>query len=218
MTVYSSMENGKLTNDPFVPVISGRFHSTNGMNYPRSHHNSSSGSTLLLFPFFSSNSRGEMMIRVDPVQKVISGGTMLRYRALVVGGNTKGCAGFGIGKGASPSDAEFRALRMCKRNIFFMETYNGTLTRDLVGRHNSCTVVIKALPAGRGVFGHPLVCEILGYFGVADFTVKAHGNRNHYNVVLAAFKAIATHQSLREISRGRGLRMMSLERARRLGV
>mmetsp|Transcript_4911 Transcript_4911/g.7097 ORF Transcript_4911/g.7097 Transcript_4911/m.7097 type:complete len:361 (+) Transcript_4911:130-1212(+) len=162
---------------------------------------------------------GESIIRVDRVQKVQKGGTMVRYRALVVGGNTRGCAGFGIAKANSPQEATQAASRQCKRNIFFIDRHAGAgLTRDLAGRHNSCKVTLLAVSPFHGLHGHPLVSDILLYFGIADCTAKTHGNRNQYNVVRATFKAIMTHESLEDIARKRGRRLLNLERAQKLQI
>mmetsp|Transcript_7621 Transcript_7621/g.17501 ORF Transcript_7621/g.17501 Transcript_7621/m.17501 type:complete len:145 (+) Transcript_7621:237-671(+) len=144
---------------------------------------------------------------------------MLRYRALVIGGNANGCAGFGIAKASSPIEAASVASRMCKRNVFFVERYQGAgLTHDLVGKHNSCRVLLRAVDPHRGLHGHPLVCTILAFFGIADCTAKTHGNRNQFNVVRATFKALMTHESMEDIALKRGKRLMNLERAKRLQI
>lgn len=162
---------------------------------------------------------GDCIIRVDRVNKVQRGGTLVRYRSLVIGGNANGCAGFGIGKANSPKEATEVATRMCRRNIFFIDRYQGSgLTRDLAGRHNSCKVILRAVQPNRGLRGHPLVEQILLYFGISDCSAKTHGNRNIYNVVRATFKAIMTHESMEEIALKRGKRLINMERAKRLQI
>ncbi|GFH61587.1 small subunit ribosomal protein S5 [Chaetoceros tenuissimus] len=161
----------------------------------------------------------ETIVRVDRVQKVQRGGTMVRYRALVIGGNLNGCAGFGVAKANAPNEAAAAAARIAKRNIFFIDRYNGSgLTSSLAGRHNSCKVTLRSVNPNRGLSGHPLVNEILKYFGISDCAAKSHGNRNVYNVVRATFKAIMTHESLEDIALKRGKRLMNLERAKRLKI
>lgn len=161
----------------------------------------------------------ETIVRVDRVQKVQRGGTMVRYRALVIGGNLNGCAGFGVAKANAPNEAAAAAARIAKRNIFFIDRYNGSgLTSSLAGRHNSCKVTLRSVNPNRGLSGHPLVAEILKYFGITDCAAKSHGNRNVYNVVRATFKAIMTHESLEDIALKRGKRLMNLERAKRLKI
>jgi len=161
----------------------------------------------------------ETVIRVDRVQKVIRGGLTVRFRSLVVGGNANGVAGFGIGKAATPVEATGKAVRMCKRNIFFIDRYLGSgLISDLVGKQNSCRVYLRSVPCDYGMKGHPLVSQILKYAGIADCSSKSHGNRNQFNVVRATFKALMTNESLEEIALKRGKRLLNMERARRLEV
>jgi len=160
---------------------------------------------------------GEMLIRTDRVSKMWRGGRVVSFRALVIGGNLRGCGGFGLGKAFEPEDAVEIACRMAKRNIFFVDRYRGkTLTRDLVGRQNSCKVVLR--PTTNGLRGNPLCCEILKLFGITNVVAKAHGSRNHYNVVRATYKALLTHESLDEIAMKRGLRLVNLQRSKRLGI
>lgn len=161
----------------------------------------------------------ETIVRVDRVQKVQRGGTMVRYRALVIGGNLNGCAGYGIAKANAPNEACAAATRMARRNIFFVDRYLGTgLTSSLAGRHNSCKVSLFSVSPNRGLHGHPLILEILKYFGISDCTAKSHGNRNVYNVVYATFKALLTHESLEDIALKRGKRMITLERSKKLRI
>jgi len=151
------------------------------------------------------------------VQKVTRGGTVVSYRALVIGGNCRGVGGFGIGKAPTPKEATEKARRKCKRNIFFLKTnQGGVLSHDLVGKHNSCKVTIRITSPGFGMKGHPLVEDILIAFGVTDVSFKSHGNRNKYNIVYATFKALMTHETIQEIALRRGKKFVNLDRARRL--
>ena len=157
-----------------------------------------------------------MVIRVDRNIKLWRGGRIPSYRALVVGGNLNGCAGFGVGKSAEARTAVLAASRQCKRNIFFVERYQGnSLTRDLVGRSNSCKVVLRA--TNQGLRGNPLCSEILKYFGITNCSSKAvSGQRTQFNVVRATFKALATHESMEEIAMKRGRRLLTVDRGRRV--
>lgn len=159
----------------------------------------------------------EMLIQVDRNIKLWRGGRLESYRALVIGGNLNGCGGFGIGKSTDPIEAVNKASRICKRNIFFVDRYQGNgLTRDLVGKQNSCKLIIRS--TDNGLRGNELVREILKRFGITNASAKAHGNRSVYNVVHATFKALMTHESLEDIALKRGKRIISLDRAMRLQI
>ena len=54
--------------------------------------------------------------------------------------------------------------------------------------------------------------------GITNVVAKAHGNRNHINVVRATFKALQTHESLDEIALTRGVRLVNLQKAKRLQI
>eukprot|EP00525_Craspedostauros_australis_P013949 CAMPEP_0198113298 /NCGR_PEP_ID=MMETSP1442-20131203/5004_1 /TAXON_ID= /ORGANISM="Craspedostauros australis, Strain CCMP3328" /LENGTH=379 /DNA_ID=CAMNT_0043770355 /DNA_START=24 /DNA_END=1160 /DNA_ORIENTATION=+ len=158
---------------------------------------------------------GEMVVRTDRVRKMWRGGRIESFRALVIGGNLTGCGGFGVGKSFEPEDAVELACRMARRNIFFVDRYrNRGITRDLVGRQNNCRVQLRS--TDNGLRGNPLCCEILKLMGITNVVAKAHGPRNHYNVVRATFKALMTHESLEDISMKRGVRLVNLQKAKRL--
>ena len=161
--------------------------------------------------------RGEQLIRTDRVCKMWRGGRIDSFRSLVIAGNLRGCGGFGIGKAFEAEDAVAIACRMARRNLFFVDRYrNRGLTRDLVGRQNSCKVYLRA--TDNGLRGNPLSCEILKLMGITNVVAKAHGARNHYNVVRATFKALQTHESLDEIAMKRGVRLINLQKAKHLQI
>lgn len=173
-----------------------------------------------IFDFFLHHIfRSSLIVRTDRVQKVLRGGTMQRFRSLVIGGNTNGCAGFGIGKAYSPSDATESAVRMSKRNVFFVDRYqNSGINSDLIGKHNSCRVILRSVKSNYGLRGHPLILEILKMFGISNCGAKSHGNRNVYNIVYATFKALCTHESIHDVALKRGKRLINLEKAKKLGL
>eukprot|EP00615_Pteridomonas_danica_P008349 CAMPEP_0114358844 /NCGR_PEP_ID=MMETSP0101-20121206/22570_1 /TAXON_ID=38822 ORGANISM="Pteridomonas danica, Strain PT" /NCGR_SAMPLE_ID=MMETSP0101 /ASSEMBLY_ACC=CAM_ASM_000211 /LENGTH=400 /DNA_ID=CAMNT_0001502087 /DNA_START=1 /DNA_END=1203 /DNA_ORIENTATION=+ len=154
----------------------------------------------------------ESIVAVDRVQKIIKGGSIMSYRVLVVVGNAKGAGGFGVGKAADPGTATTRAVREAKKNIIVVDRYKNTaLVHSVEGSHNSCRVVLRAVPPGRGGKAGKVVSTILEQMGIADFTGKAHGRRQPAAVVRATFKALARHTSLADISRSRGRRILDVQ-------
>lgn len=51
------------------------------------------------------------VLDTDLVQKPMPGGRVMSHRALVVVGNLRGAAGFGMGKGKGPAEAVTAAFR-----------------------------------------------------------------------------------------------------------
>ena len=85
------------------------------------------------------------------------------------------------------------------------------LVHDLEGRHNSCKVVLRAVPPGYGMKAGRICEATLQSMGICDVTAKSHGRRKPLAVVQALFKALARHASLGELARGRGRRVVELE-------
>ena len=159
----------------------------------------------------------EMLVTVDRNVKLWRGGRLESYRALVIGGNLNGCGGFGVGKSVDPVTAVDIAGRISKRNIFFVDRYqNDGLTRDLVGKQNSCKIFLRATE--NGLRGNLLCREILKRFGITNCAAKTHGNRNPFNIVRGTFKALMTHESIEDIALKRGKRIVSMDRARRMQI
>jgi ribosomal protein S5 len=59
--------------------------------------------------------------------------------------------------------------------------------------------------------GGRIAKAILKQFGIADCTAKAVGRRKPFGVVRAIFKALARHDSLSNIARSRGRRIIEME-------
>jgi ribosomal protein S5 len=116
-------------------------------------------------------------------------------------------------------EAVAKASKKTKRNIFFVDRYQGDgITTDLAGNQNNCKVVLRA--TDNGLRGNELIREILKRFGITNVAAKAYGRgkRLPANVVQATFKALLTHESLEDISLKLGKRLMSLDKAKRLQI
>lgn len=161
----------------------------------------------------------KMIVDTDTTQKIVKGGQILSYRCLVVVGNLKGAGGWGMGKGANIEEAKQRAVRAAKKNLIHIDLYrNRCVTTPLFGKHNNCRIYIQA--------GHPrrphkegrMINDMIRVLGVECGEARSVGKRNPYSVVRAVFDALSKHQGVEEISRRRGRRLISVSRARYLGL
>lgn len=154
----------------------------------------------------------ETIVSVDRVQKVVKGGVITRFRALVVVGNLMGAGGYAFGKAATPADAVARASKAAKRDLHFYDRFlDIALAHDVRGAHNSCLVDIFAKPPGSGVNGGKLGRAILMQLGFSSFTIKAHGRRTPACCVYATFNALNNLMSVENVARSRGRRIVEVE-------
>lgn len=151
------------------------------------------------------------ILNTDTVQKTMPGNRVLTHRALVVVGNLRGAAGFGMGKGQTPPDAINAAFRSALRNLTHIDLFdNYGLAHDVHGKHNSCHAYIKATPRSRMMVASPFASAILTRFGISSASVKIVGRRDPYAQVRAVFNAIGKHENIDEFARDRGQRYLDL--------
>ncbi|CAM9316562.1 unnamed protein product [Phaeothamnion confervicola] len=157
----------------------------------------------------------ETIIDQDRVNKVMGGGRLMRWRALVVAGNNRGVGGFGMGKATNPKHAVLLASRAAKRlpNLIHVDRWKqSTLLHPVMGKHNNCRVYIRPRPPGEGITASGTIEAILTQMGIGSFSAKAVGNRNPYSVVRATFDALKRHRGLEDYALGRGKRILTISR------
>ena len=92
----------------------------------------------------------DKLVHINRVAKVVKGGRRFGFAALVVVGDQKGRVGFGHGKAREVPEAIRKATDSAKRGLIRVPLREGrTLHHDVVGRHGSGKVVLRAAPAGR---------------------------------------------------------------------
>lgn len=171
------------------------------------------------FGIYPEGQWAKVVVDTDNTQKVVKGGQVLSYRCLVVAGNLNGSAGYGIGKGATPEEAKVRAFRDTKKNLIHVDLYrNRCITTPLIGKHNSCRVLIQAGNPRQPSMEGRMINDILRVFGVECGEAKSIGRRNPYSVVRAVFDAMSKHQGVEEIARKRGIRLISASKARSMNL
>lgn len=130
------------------------------------------------------------------------------YAALVVGGNGKGWAGFGYGKGLSPDKATRRAANELRKNLTDVPLHEGrTISQSIVGKHCKTKVIMRRCKRGHGMIGSKIIQAIMQSIGVVDISTKITGaaGKNPLHVVYATFKGLARLQSAREKAEARGV-------------
>lgn len=160
-----------------------------------------------------------IILNTDMTQKTMPGGRVLSHRVLVVIGNLRGAAGYGMGKGKDPKTAIEAAFRDGLRNLLHLDLYdNFGLAHDVYGKHNSCHAYIRATPRSRTLVASNLAEEILTRFGIGSASCRILGRRTPYAQVRAVFNALGKHGNLDEYARATGDRYLTLQWARSHGL
>ena len=154
----------------------------------------------------TADSLQEKLVAVNRTAKVVKGGRIFSFAALVVIGDGKGRVGFGMGKSREVPAAIQKAMESGKRNMFRVSLKDSTIQHPLIGRHGATKVMM--LPAGEGtglIAGGAMraVCEVIG---IRDILAKCTGSRTPVNVVRATLKALMQMSTPEDIAAKRGLK------------
>jgi small subunit ribosomal protein S5 len=148
----------------------------------------------------------------------VKGGRRFGFAALVVVGDQKGRVGFGHGKAREVPEAIRKATDSAKRGLIRVPLREGrTLHHDVVGRHGSGKVVLRAAPAGTGIIAGGPMRAVFESLGMQDVVAKSLGTSNPYNMVRATFDALKHETSPRSVAARRGKKVSEIMARRRDG-
>jgi small subunit ribosomal protein S5 len=123
------------------------------------------------------------VLSVNRVQKPTKGGKIMSYKALVVAGNMRGAAGYGVAKGPNVQTAVQKAFLEAQKTMQYVDRHaEKTLYHDVTGQRGSTKVVMRSAPPGKGLRASHIVRSICVAFGIEDCVAKCYGQRNPYSV------------------------------------
>jgi len=146
----------------------------------------------------------EKMIAVNRVTKVVKGGRIMGFAALVVVGDGNGRIGMGKGKAKEVPVAVQKAMEEARRKMIQVDLKNGTLQHIVPGKHGASTVLMAPAKKGTGVIAGGPMRAIFEVMGVTDVVAKSYGSTNPYNMVRATFDGLAKMNTPMEIAAKRG--------------
>lgn len=145
----------------------------------------------------------EKMIAVNRVTKVVKGGRIMSFSALVVVGDGNGRVGMGKGKSKEVPSAVQKAVNKARRNMIKIILKNNTLQHTVLGKHGASLVLITPAKEGTGIIAGGAVRAIFYVMGVHNVVAKSHGSTNAYNMVRATLNGLLKINTPFEISKKR---------------
>jgi len=132
----------------------------------------------------------DQVVSINRVTKVVKGGKNLSFSALVVVGDQRGCAGFGMGKAREVPMAIRKAIKQAKKNMIKLNLKGTTIPHQVLGRYGSGCVLLKPASEGTGVIAGGPVRAVMEVAGIQNVLTKSLGTSNPHNVVKATFDAL----------------------------
>ena len=130
------------------------------------------------------------VIAINRVTKVVKGGKNLSFSALVVVGDHRGHAGFGMGKAREVPMAIKKGIEQAKKNLIQLNLTGSTIPHQVLGRYGSAQVLLKPAPEGTGVIAGGPVRKVMQVAGIHNVLTKSLGTSNPHNVIKATFDAL----------------------------
>ena len=146
----------------------------------------------------------EKLVALNRVSKTVKGGRVMKFAALMVGGDEKGRVGFGTGKAAEVPEAIRKGIEDAKKNMITVSLTNTTIPHEVVGEFGAGRVLMKPAAAGTGIIAGGPVRAVMEAAGIKDIRSKCLRSNNPNNVVNATFEGLKALRSPEEVARVRG--------------
>jgi len=153
----------------------------------------------------------EKLVSVDRVAKVVKGGRIFGFRAVVVVGDGKGKVGYGSGKAREVPVAIQKAMESARRNVIRIYLNDRTLFHDIIGVHGASKVFMKPASVGTGIIAGGAMRAVFEVLGVNDVLAKCIGSTNPMNVIRATVLGLQNMASPATIADKRGITEEALQ-------
>lgn len=147
----------------------------------------------------------EKLVAVRRTAKVVKGGRIFGFVALVVVGDGKGKIGFGMGKSREVPAAIQKAMEKGRRNMVKISLKGNTIQHPITGYFGSTKIVMMPASEGTGVIAGGAARAVFEVLGIRDILTKCIGSRNPINVVRAALKGLTGMMTFEQVAAKRGI-------------
>lgn len=152
----------------------------------------------------------ERVIQIRRVTKVVKGGKRMKFRVVVVVGDTQGRVGVGVGKAAEIPNAVRKGIEDAKKSLLTVSLSGTTIPHEVLGKLGAGKVFLKPAVAGTGVIAGGSVRAVLELAGVKDVLSKSLGSNNAVNMAKAALVALEMLKSPEKVASNRGKKIKEL--------
>ena len=136
------------------------------------------------------------VIKVNRVTKVVKGGKLMSFRAIVAVGNSKGQVGVGVGKGKNFTSAIENGQTDARKHIIRVPLTNASSIPHLItGYYGAAQLLLRPSPKGSGVLAGGASRIILELAGVKNILAKQLGSKNLLNNARATIEGLRNLQS-----------------------
>ena len=152
----------------------------------------------------------EKLVQVNRVAKVVKGGRIFSFTALVVVGDGNGTVGYGRAKAREVPLAITKAVQAADKNKISVMLDGHTIQYAVTARHGASKIFMRPAAEGTGIIAGNAMRAVLELVGVRNVLAKCFGSTNPVNVVRATFEALRAMQSPEEVAARRNKKVEEL--------
>ncbi len=146
----------------------------------------------------------EKLVAVTRTAKVVKGGRVFGFAAVVVVGDGKGRIGFGRGKSREVPVAIQKAMEAARRDMKQVWLNGDTLWYEIKANHGASEIFMKPASDGTGIIAGGGMRAVFEVVGINNVLAKCMGSTNPINVVRATIKGLLSMMSPEQIADKRG--------------
>src|ERR1700682_6442260 len=146
----------------------------------------------------------EKVVHLNRVAKVVKGGRMFRFSALIVVGDQNGRVGAGMGKAREGPEAIRKGVEVAKRNMIQVPMVGTTIPHEVRFKWGAAKILMKPAAPGTGVISGGAMRAVIELSGIKDILTKSTGTNNPINTVRATMDALLSMRTAQEIAELRG--------------
>lgn len=146
----------------------------------------------------------DKLVHVRRTAKVVKGGRVFGFSALVVAGDGQGKIGFGQGKAKEVPIAIQKATEAARRNMVQAHLSGTTLHHPVKSSHGASRVLMLPAAEGTGVIAGGAMRAVFEVMGIDNVLAKNIGSTNPINVVRATIKGLTGMLTPESVAAKRG--------------
>mgnify|MGYP003376883876 FL=1 len=150
----------------------------------------------------------DKVVHIGRVTKVVKGGRIFKFTALVVVGDHEG--NVGIGHGKEVPDAIRKAMDNAKKNMVSIPISKGSIPHEIIGKFGASEIIMKPAASGTGIIAGGAVRSLFELAGIHNILCKSVRSRNPYNSLYAAMEGFKNMRTLDQVASARGLEISEI--------
>lgn len=152
----------------------------------------------------------DKVVHIGRVTKVVKGGRIFKFTALVVVGDYNGNVGIGHGKAREVPDAIRKAMEDAKKNMVKIPVTKGSIPHAVIGKFGASEIIMKPAAPGTGIIAGGAVRSLFELAGIHNILAKSVRSRNPYNSLYAAMNGFENMRTLEQVANARGVEIADI--------